>query len=66
MNLSYREPIRGKETLGLAETLVDVLVASGMTYEKADEALAAAQEILMKNTRPVTLEPRPQRKGRQV
>ncbi|WP_312280345.1 hypothetical protein [Oscillibacter sp.] len=55
MYLSYKEPARDDEMLALADKLMHVLLDSGTTYEKGDEALTAAQEVLLKTTRPVTV-----------
>lgn len=53
MKLPYRIPETDADTLALAAKIVDVLVVSGVTFQKADDALSAAQEMLLTKARPV-------------
>lgn len=47
MKLSYTAPITDEKTLDLAGKIVRTLVDSGVTYQKANDALNTAQEMLM-------------------
>lgn len=53
MQLSYATPITDDETRQLAGQIVRTLVASGVTYQKANDTLSVAQEMLMQSTKPV-------------
>lgn len=56
MKLSYAAPITDDETLDLAGKIVRVLVDSGVTYQKANDALSNAQEMLMQCTIPTIVD----------
>lgn len=56
MRMSYQIVPRDQETQKTARKIVDMLVDSGLTYEKASEALEEAQTLLGK-TKP-TANPR--------
>jgi len=57
MKLSYAAPTTDDETLDLAGKIVRILVDSGVTYQKANDALTTAQEMVMQCTRPVIVPP---------
>ena len=48
MRMSYQIVPRDQETQETARKIVDILVDSGLTYEKASEALEEAQTLLGK------------------
>lgn len=48
MRMSYQIVPRDQETQETARKIVDMLVDSGLTYEKASEALEEAQTLLGK------------------
>jgi|GEM_PF-2063518 len=56
MKLSYAAPKTDDETLDLAGKIVRILVDSGVTYQKANDALTTAQEMLMQITRPTIVD----------
>lgn len=56
MKLLYEKPIRDDETLDLAGKIVRILVDSGVPYQKANDALSNAQEMLMQCTKPTIVD----------
>lgn len=54
MRQSYRTPETDDEILRVAEKIVGVILESGVTFQKADDALSAAQEMLVRQCRPVS------------
>ncbi len=53
MRLSYQMETPNDQALQLARQIVEMIVASGITYRQADAALTTAQEKLLSNTCPV-------------
>ena len=53
MRLSYQTEPPNEKAIQLAKQIVEMIVASGITYRQADAALTTAQEKLMSNTCPV-------------
>ena len=49
---SYRLPKANEVSMALAEKITALVVASAVTYEEAENALEAAQGLLMKTTKP--------------
>lgn len=54
MRQSYRTSETDDEILSVAEEIVEVILESGVTFQKADDALSAAQEMLLRECRPVS------------
>ena len=50
---SYRLPKANEASMDLAKKITALVVASTVTYEEAENALEAVQDLLMKTTRPV-------------
>lgn len=55
MKLRYDNRQYDEDVQPIAEKLLAVLLESADSYDQADAALCAAQEMLVKNTRPVSL-----------
>ncbi len=53
MKLSYRLPENDEQVTALAEQILQVILSSGCTYRKADDALTKAQSMLLEQTHPV-------------
>ena len=53
MKLPYRRPENDEQVTALAEQILQVILASGCTYRKADDALTEAQNMLLERTSPV-------------
>lgn len=53
MHRSYRLPETDANTLALAAQIVELIIASKVTFQKADDALTAAQDMLLVKARPV-------------
>ena len=53
MKLPYRLPENDEQVTALAEQILQVILASGCTYQKADDALTKAQSMLLEQTHPV-------------
>ena len=53
MKQSYRPPETDAEVLALAERIVNVILDSEVTFQKADDALSAAHDMLFKTCRPI-------------
>ena len=53
MKQSYRPPETNAEVLALAERIVNVILDSEVTFQKADDALSAAHDMLFKTCRPI-------------
>ncbi len=59
---AYRTTKPNETSLLLAGKITELVLASGVTYVEAEDALEAAQEMLMKQTRPVSAQT-PQQAG---
>ena len=53
MKLPYRLPEKDEQVKALAVKIVQVILDSGCTYQKADDALTEAQSMLLAQTHPV-------------
>lgn len=53
MKLSYLLPENDEQVTALAEQILQVILSSGCTYQKADDALTKAQSMLQEQTHPV-------------
>ena len=53
MKLPYRLPEKDEQVKALAEQILQVILSSGCTYRKADDALTEAQSMLLEHTHPV-------------
>lgn len=51
---SYRLPETDQEVLALAHQIVNVILDSCVTFQKADDALSAAQDMLFSQCRPIS------------
>ena len=54
MRQSYRLPETNQEVLNLADDILKVILDSGVTIQKADDALSAAQDLLFSTCRPTS------------
>ena len=53
MKLSYNTTEPTEIERALAEKVIDLLVASGVTYQSADTVLTTAQALLVETTKPI-------------
>ena len=53
MKQSYRLPTQDKDSLDLAKRIVNVILESRLSFRQADDALTAAQDILL-DARPIS------------
>lgn len=55
MRLAYGTPPTDEKTMETASEILDILTCSGLSYQQAEGALAAAQTMLGEKTRPVII-----------